>query len=37
MSTPVDDSIGVEVLQRQQNFGRVELGLTERELLPLDV
>ena len=31
------DSIGEEVLQRQQHRGGVKLGLTQRELLPLDV
>ena len=34
---PVDNAVGVEVLQSQQDFGRVELRLPERELLALDV
>ena len=37
VSVPVDNSVGVEVLQSEENFGCVEFGLTQRELLPLDV
>jgi hypothetical protein len=37
LGVPVDDPIGMEIFQCQQNFGRIKLGLTERELLSLDV
>jgi len=37
LGVPVDDPIGMEIFQCQQNFGRIKLGLAERELLSLDV
>jgi len=37
LDSPVDDALRVEVLEREQNLGGVELGLTEGELFPLDV
>jgi hypothetical protein len=35
--SPIDNPIGVEVLQSKENLGGVELGLTKRELFSLYV
>lgn len=37
VNLPVNDTLAVEVLQRQEHFTRIELGLSKRELLLLDV
>lgn len=36
-NAPVHDPVLVEVLEREEDFGSVELGSSRRELLPLDV
>jgi hypothetical protein len=34
---PVDDSIGMEILQGEKNLRRIKLRLPKRKLLPLDM
>ncbi len=35
--SPIDDTFGVEILQRKKHFTCIKLGLPKRELLFLDV
>jgi len=35
--SPIDDSIGMEILQCKKHFRSIEFGLTKRKLLSLDV
>ena len=37
LNVPIDDPVLMEILQRKQHLRSIELGLTKRELLPLDM
>ena len=37
LQIPVNDTLGMEVLQRQQHLARIKLGLSEGELFLLNV